>query len=30
VATLGHGLHASQYCHALRDHVLAARKQGAP
>lgn len=28
VATLGHGLHASQYCHALRDHVLAARKQG--
>jgi transposase InsO family protein len=28
VATLGHGLHASQYCHALQSHVLAARKQG--
>lgn len=28
VATLGHGLHASQYCRALTEHVLAARKKG--
>lgn len=28
VATLGHGLHASQYLTALREHVLAARKKG--
>jgi len=28
VATLGHGLHASQYLAALREHVLAARKKG--
>jgi putative transposase len=30
VATLGHGLHASQYCRALTEHVLAARKKGHP
>lgn len=30
VATLGHGLHASQYCRALTGHVLAARKKGKP
>jgi putative transposase len=30
VATLGHGLHASQYLAALREHVLAARKKGSP
>lgn len=30
VATLGHGLHASQYCRALTEHVLAARKKGKP
>jgi putative transposase len=30
VATLGHGLHASQYLTALREHVLAARKKGKP
>ena len=30
VATLGHGLHASQYLAALREHVLAARKKGRP
>lgn len=30
VATLGHGMHASQYCHALTEHVLAARKKGKP
>lgn len=30
VATLGHGLHASQYLTALREHVLAARKKGRP
>jgi putative transposase len=30
VATLGHGLHASQYCRALTEHVLVARKKGAP
>jgi putative transposase len=29
-ATLGHGLHASQYLNALREHVLAARKKGRP
>lgn len=28
VATLGHGLHASQYCRALTEHVVAARKKG--
>ena len=28
VAALGHGLHASQYCRALTEHVLAARKKG--
>jgi putative transposase len=28
VATLGGGLHASQYLHALREHVLAARRKG--
>jgi transposase InsO family protein len=28
VASLGHGLHASQYCRALTEHVLAARKKG--
>jgi len=28
VATLGHGLHAFQYCRALTEHVLAARKKG--
>ncbi len=28
VATLGHGLHASQYCRALTEHVLAVRKKG--
>jgi putative transposase len=28
VATLGHGLHASQYCKALTEHVLVARKKG--
>lgn len=30
VATLGHGLHASLYLDALRQHVLAARKKGTP
>jgi putative transposase len=30
VATLGHGLHASQYLVALRQHVLSARKKGQP
>jgi transposase InsO family protein len=30
VATLGPGLHASQYCRALTGHVLAARKKGKP
>jgi putative transposase len=30
VAALGHGLHASQYLTALREHVLAARKKGRP
>lgn len=30
VATLGHGLHASQYCRALTEHVLGARKKGKP
>lgn len=30
VATLGHGLHASQYLAALREHVLTARKKGRP
>lgn len=30
VAALGHGLHASQYCRALTEHVLAARKKGKP
>jgi hypothetical protein len=28
VATLGHGLHASQYLAALRDHALSLRKKG--
>lgn len=28
--TLGHGLHASQYLNALREHVLAARKKKRP
>jgi putative transposase len=30
VATLGHQLHAAQYLHALREHVLAARKKARP
>ena len=30
VVLLGHGLHASQYLDALRQHVLLARKQGHP
>ena len=30
VALQGHGLHASQYLNALREHVLLARKKGPP
>lgn len=30
VGLLGHGLHASQYLNALREHVLLARKKGTP
>jgi putative transposase len=30
VVLLGHGLHASQYLNALREHVLLARKKGHP
>lgn len=30
VSSLGHGLHASQYLNALREHVLFARNKGKP